>query len=107
VLEGDQAHCLKGFPGAAFIVGMREGFRLADGLEGPVVKPGAPGGTHGFLPNTQAMDASFFLVGPGVPGGRNLGRIDMRDIAPTLANLLGLSLPSAEGRSIISPVISP
>jgi hypothetical protein len=31
----------------------------------------------------------------------DLGRIDMRDIAPTLAAVLGLSLPSAEGRTLM------
>jgi hypothetical protein len=44
------------------------------------------------------MDAAFFLVGPSVPAGRDLGRIDMRDVAPTLAALVGLKLPSAEGK---------
>jgi hypothetical protein len=44
------------------------------------------------------MDASFFVAGPGIAPGRDLGRIDMRDIAPTLAGLLRVSLPAAEGR---------
>jgi hypothetical protein len=46
------------------------------------------------------MDASFFAAGPGVPAGRDLGRIDMRDIAPTLAGLLGVRLRDAEGRAL-------
>jgi len=56
---------------------------------------------HGFLPTNRAMDASFFLVGPDIPSNRNLGRIDMRDIAPTLAGRLSLSLPSAQGHNLI------
>jgi hypothetical protein len=86
---------------------LREGFRFGGNLEGALLKPGTPGGAHGFLPDTRAMDASFLLVGPGVPSGHNLGRIDMRDIAPTLASLLGLSLPSAEGRSVVPQIDSP
>jgi hypothetical protein len=46
------------------------------------------------------MDSAFFVVGPGIAAGRDLGRIDMRDIAPTLAGLLGLPLPSAEGHDL-------
>ena len=46
------------------------------------------------------MDSSFFIIGPGIQAGRNLGRIDMRDIAPTLAKLLGVSLPQAEGQDL-------
>jgi hypothetical protein len=35
--------------------------------------------------------------------GRDLGRVEMRDIAPTLARLLGLELPAAEGRDLLAP----
>jgi Ran GTPase-activating protein (RanGAP) involved in mRNA processing and transport len=44
---------------------------------------------------------TFFLVGSGVPQAHSLGIIDMRDIAPTLAHLAGLSLPSAEGKNLL------
>jgi len=40
------------------------------------------------------------VVGPGVPAGRALGLIDMRDIATTLARRLNLSLPAAEGEEL-------
>jgi hypothetical protein len=50
------------------------------------------------------MDASFFLVGPGIPAGQNLGRIDMCDIAPTLAGLLQLDFPSADGRNLLRTI---
>jgi predicted AlkP superfamily pyrophosphatase or phosphodiesterase len=102
VLEKSQIQALGGFPKAAFVVGMREGYKIGNSLEGPpIVKQGTLGGTHGFLPENQAMESSFFIVGPGISGGHNLGRIDMRDIAPTLAARLGLSLPAAEGRNVI------
>jgi arylsulfatase A-like enzyme len=48
------------------------------------------------------MDSSFFIAGPGVAAGRDVGQIDMRDIAPTLATLMGIVLASAEGRSLAS-----
>ena len=47
------------------------------------------------------MDAAFIVAGPGIPAGRDLGRIDMRDVAPTLAGRLGLVLPTAEGRDLL------
>jgi hypothetical protein len=47
------------------------------------------------------MDSAFFLAGQGIPRGRNLGRVDMRDIAPTLARRLGLELRAAEGRDLL------
>jgi hypothetical protein len=50
------------------------------------------------------MDAVFVIAGPGVPRGLDLGRIDMRDVAPTLASLLRVSLPDAEGRDLLTVV---
>jgi predicted AlkP superfamily pyrophosphatase or phosphodiesterase len=82
VLERPEFLTLGGLPDAVFVVGMKEGYRIGGGLEGPVVRQVARGGAHGFLPENQAMESSFFMVGPGIPAGHNLGRIDMRDIAP-------------------------
>jgi predicted AlkP superfamily phosphohydrolase/phosphomutase len=57
--------------------------------------------THGGLPDLPDLRASFFLIGPGVPAGRSLGVVDMRDVAPTLAHLMGLSLPGADGKNLL------
>ncbi len=100
--EGQEARKLGGFPEAAFITGAKPGYYFGGGLDAPIVRDIKPGGTHGFLPELTEMDSSFFIVGPGIPAGRNLGRIDMRDIAPTLAKLLGVELPSAEGHDVLN-----
>jgi hypothetical protein len=42
------------------------------------------------------MRASFFVAGPGIAHGKDLGVVDMRQIAPSIAKLLGLQMPSAE-----------
>jgi hypothetical protein len=47
------------------------------------------------------MDSAFFLAGEGVARGLDLGRIDMRDIAPTLAGILGIALAGTEGRDLL------
>jgi hypothetical protein len=41
------------------------------------------------------MRASFFITGPGIAHHRDLGLIDMRRIAPTVAQLLNVRLPAA------------
>ena len=88
-----------GFPDAAFVVALRSGYRLGSKLQGPVTVAVRPGGTHGYAPDVPEMNSSFFIAGPGIAAGRDLGQIDMRDIAPTLAALLGVNLDAAEGRS--------
>jgi len=99
--EGEDARRLGGFPEAAFIVGTKPGFYVGGSLDGPIVRDTKPGGGHGFLPELKEMDSCFFLAGVGIPSARPLGRIDMRDIAPTLAALLGVKLPTAEGRDVL------
>jgi predicted AlkP superfamily pyrophosphatase or phosphodiesterase len=101
VLEGDELHRKGGYPNASFFVGLKPGWRTGSGLTGPVVSSIKAGGTHGGLPDLPDLRAAFFLVGPGVPGGKNLGLIDMRDIAPTLAKKAGLSLPTADGQALL------
>ena len=47
-------------------------------------------GTHGQLPTRPGLEASFIVVGPQFSEGRNLGRMALTQVAPTLARLLGL-----------------
>jgi predicted AlkP superfamily pyrophosphatase or phosphodiesterase len=101
VLDADELHKRGGYPIASFFVGMKPGWRTGSALNGAVLAAVKPGGTHGQLPDVPELRASFFLVGPGIPAGKDLGVIDMRDIAPTLAKQTGLSLPSAEGKSLL------
>jgi predicted AlkP superfamily pyrophosphatase or phosphodiesterase len=61
----------------------------------------APGtGTHGYLPDRPEMRASFFVMGPKIAAGRDLGVIDMRRVAPTVAGILGVSLPTAKAAKL-------
>jgi predicted AlkP superfamily pyrophosphatase or phosphodiesterase len=101
VLEGDELHRRGGYPNASFFVGLKPGWRTGTALTGPVLSSLKAGGTHGQLPDLPDLRASFFLVGPGVPAGKNLGLVDMRDIAPTLAKAAGLSLPTADGKPLL------
>ena len=100
VVESDEAARMGGFTGAAFVLCAKSGYRFGGDLNAPVTQAGRPGGTHGYFPELKEMDASFFIAGPGIAPG-NLGRIRMIDIAPTLARLMKVKLPTAEGRNVI------
>lgn len=102
VYEGDALRALSGFPSAAFVVGVSGEYSVGGGYDGALVVATRPRGTHGYLPELPEMNSSFFIGGANVPRGRNLGTIDMRDVAPTLAKLLGVKLPAAEGRDVLS-----
>jgi predicted AlkP superfamily pyrophosphatase or phosphodiesterase len=102
IVDGPAVAELGGLSTASLVVGLRPGFKTGGALAGAVVRTAAePGGTHGYLPGPRDMEASFFIAGEGIPSGRSLGRIDMRDIAPTLAAKLGVTLPRAQGRNLL------
>ena len=101
VLEAEELHKRGGYPNASFFVSLKPGWRTGTALTGPVVAKVKPGGTHGELPDVPELRAAFFVVGPGIPAGRDLGLIDMRDVAPTLAKEVGLVLKGAEGKALL------
>jgi predicted AlkP superfamily pyrophosphatase or phosphodiesterase len=96
VLDRAQIAPLGGFPDASFLVEFKPGFYAGGDLTGPAVAefPGPHGG-HGFAPDLPEMRAAFFAAGKGIAKHRDLGVIDMRSIAPTVAAILGVAMPSA------------
>jgi predicted AlkP superfamily pyrophosphatase or phosphodiesterase len=85
-----------GFPNASFLVEMQPGAEVGFALAGPIAQPAPGTGTHGYLPDQPEMRASFFIMGKNIAAGRDLGIIDMRQVAPTIAVILGVILPTAK-----------
>jgi hypothetical protein len=46
------------------------------------------------------MRASLIAPGPGVPRKGSIGEIDQRDVAVTMAKLLGVALQGADGKPL-------
>ncbi|HPA18832.1 MAG TPA: alkaline phosphatase family protein [Verrucomicrobiae bacterium] len=55
-------------------------------------------GTHGYIASDPELDGIFVAWGQGIRPGARMERIANVDVAPTIAKLLGVSLPDAEGR---------
>lgn len=100
IMTPAQFGALNGFPGAAFVVEFAPGFYGGTALRGELLTPSTYKGTHGYLPDRAEMHASFFIKGQGIAAGRDLGVIDMRQIAPTFAALLGVELPTARAKTL-------
>ena len=96
VLERDAIKQRGAFPDASFLIVMKLGYYALSDATSPLLSDvqGTPG-SHGFSPEYPEMRAAFFIEGSGIARGRNLGLIDMRQVAPTVAQLLGVRLPAA------------
>ena len=89
-----------GTPMASFWIDFKPGYQMGNNPLAAPVSPGTIKGNHGYFPDHPEMRATFILAGPGVPAKGALGEIDMRDIAPTLAKILKVRLPEADGRPL-------
>jgi predicted AlkP superfamily pyrophosphatase or phosphodiesterase len=86
-----------GAPNAAFWVDFKIGYSGSSSFT--ISKAWTLKGTHGYFPDNKEMRATFMIAGPGIKA-KKLGEIDMRDIAPTLAKILEVPLPKADGKPL-------
>ena len=81
---------------AYWLLEIKPGTKFGAALGGQVIRKTPATGAHGYLPERKNLHASFFLTGPDVAPGRDLGVVDMRQIAPTIAAILQVQLPAAK-----------
>jgi predicted AlkP superfamily pyrophosphatase or phosphodiesterase len=80
-----------------------DGYWFSDKDDGPAVVDTAPGttvGTHGYPSNDPAMNAMFIAWGNGIRQGARLDTVDVTDLAPTMAELLGMRMVDVQGRPL-------
>jgi predicted AlkP superfamily pyrophosphatase or phosphodiesterase len=88
-----------GDPTATFAAEAAPGVTFARGYAGPRDGLSGSRGQHGYDPERPEMRASLLIAGgPITP--RQLDGAGLVDVAPTIAKLLGLALPSATGRAL-------
>jgi predicted AlkP superfamily pyrophosphatase or phosphodiesterase len=99
VLDGGEVERAGGFPGAIVVLQAAPGATFSERFDPPMIAPSKYRGMHGHRPELAEMGPAFLLWGEGVAPG-DLGEVEMIDIGPTLAALLGQRLPLADGKPI-------
>lgn len=94
VIEREDLDRLGYNPDAALALEPAEGWAITErlGPSTPTVK-----GNHGQLPTRPGLQTGFLAEGAGVKQGGSVDRMRLVDVAPTVAALLGLDMPGAEG----------
>jgi predicted AlkP superfamily pyrophosphatase or phosphodiesterase len=73
------------------------GYAFWAGQDGPLTQDVNPvAGSHGYRNTSPEMQALFVASGSHIRAGINLGTIPNLRVAPTIAQLLGVSLPAAK-----------
>ncbi len=101
VIDAGEIARMGGTAMASFWLDFKNGYAMGADPTAPMVGPGPVKGTHGYFPTHPEMRATFILSGPSIAKRGSLGEIDMRDIAPTLAKVMKVSLPSADGKPLL------
>jgi hypothetical protein len=82
------------------------GYVLDERLAPPFAQPHRRAAGHGYRPDTPGMETGLIAWGTGTRAGWVLPVTNTFDVAPTIAMLLGLELPDAEGQPIVG-VLAP
>ncbi len=85
----------------------KSGYSFANTQEGDqvVVRRPSPGGTHGYLPNQNEMLGTLVISGYGIKPGTRIEKTSSTNVAPTIAKLLGIELPTADGKPLDQALI--
>jgi predicted AlkP superfamily phosphohydrolase/phosphomutase len=85
---------------ASFYIDFKLGYEMGQSFDAPPVVNSLSRGTHGWFNDHPEMHSTFIIEGQGLTKKGSLGQIDMRQIAPTLAKLMKVSLPTAQGKPL-------
>lgn len=99
VFEQDEIRARGGDPDAFLALEPSDGFRFSNTYGGEKYSKLVNKACHGFPPDRPEMAASLLVHGPAVqPGVIEGARII--DLAPTIADWLGFSMPDVEGKKL-------
>lgn len=93
---------------ADVVLSAKKGYSFSDNAAGDVVvtaKTDEVKGSHGYDPNEPGLNAAFVAWGAGIKAGVKLGAISNMDVAPTMAELLGIKMPDTDGQVLTSLLV--
>lgn len=100
VLNGEEALKRGGFALADYVLVADRGYEIRDNVTGPYCTEEIyQKAQHGYNENFEEMRASFMLNGPEIEEGADIAEMNLIDVAPTLAAIMGFELPDAQGRN--------
>ncbi len=111
VIEGRDAAAMGADAHCSFMLEARDGYYFLDSINGPGRSVDRMDGTlsgakmlatHGYLPGKPGYQTVFMAKGPDVEENVVIPSMCLVDEGPTMASLLGGSLPDADGRALTS-----
>lgn len=87
-----------------YMLEAKEGFAFDDAYVGPILidlhERGMVYATHGYSPDKPDYTSVLVISGEGVENNFRLGEVEVVDLAPTIASILGLDFSDCDGRAL-------
>ncbi len=96
VVEKPELEKVGANPDAVLAIAAAQGIMVRSALEGDDIRP-AKGGTHGYFPDFHEIQTGFIANGAGITPGVVIPVMGLEDIAPVIAQLLGLDFTAPDG----------
>ncbi|NLR61126.1 alkaline phosphatase family protein [Chitinophaga polysaccharea] len=97
IISHSQVEAAGADPHAAFALAATPGVTIGGAAAGNLVKS-AKGGTHGYFPDFKEIQTGFVAYGAGIIKGGHVKEMSVMDVAPVVAQLLGLLLEKTDGK---------
>lgn len=97
-IDRDHLNELGAAPGASFYLEGEPGYMFSGSLTGRFLRGASLRGQHGYLPSAPAMKTGFIATGAGIQEQVVIEEMELIDVAPTVAALLGIRMPFTDGR---------
>lgn len=97
IVERDELDALGSDPDAPFALAAAPGYVIDQRAEPPTVQPN-PGMSHGHHPEMTDMNTGLIAAGAGIRAGAATPLMQLTDLAPLVAELLGVDLEAADGQ---------
>ena len=91
----------------ALLLTAKDGYSFSADPNEPTVVDAPPGslGSHGYLATDPDLRSLFIASGRGIRQGVKLESVDVLDLAPTMARLLGFEMTAVDGR-VLSEILT-
>ena len=76
---------------------MSKDYVAINNAKGELFTSKKPGGAHGYYPDFEEINTGFIAYGPDINKNKVIGMMGIKDVAPLIAQLLGLSFKSPDG----------
>ncbi len=96
IVDREELDRLGAAPEAVLALDPQPGVNLSSKATGDALRP-ATGATHGWIPTFQHIQTGFVAAGAGVRQGGVAAQLRLVDVAPFVAELLGLDFSPSDG----------